>query len=54
VNEALLLELGFSARRGALVLRNVPPATVWTIRRSRAKSIRPRTVHHRKPGAAGA
>lgn len=53
VNEALLLELGFSARRGALVLRNVPPATVWTIRRSRAKSIRPRTVHYRKPGADG-
>ena len=47
VNEALLMELGFSARRGPLVLRNVPPATVWTIRRSRAKAIRPRTVHHR-------
>jgi phosphatidylethanolamine/phosphatidyl-N-methylethanolamine N-methyltransferase len=45
VNEALLLELGFSARRGAFVLRNVPPATVWTIRRSRAKAIRPRTVN---------
>lgn len=54
VNEALLLELGFSARRGALVLRNVPPATVWTIRRSRAKSIRPRTVHYRRPGSSGA
>jgi phosphatidylethanolamine/phosphatidyl-N-methylethanolamine N-methyltransferase len=44
VNESLLMELGFSARRGELVLRNVPPATVWTIRRSRAKAIRPRTV----------
>ncbi len=44
VNEALLLELGFAARRGEFVLRNVPPATVWTIRRSRAKAIRPRTV----------
>lgn len=44
VNEALLLELGFSARRGEFVLRNVPPATVWTIRRSRAKAIRARTV----------
>lgn len=53
VNEGLLMELGFSARRGALVLRNVPPATVWTIRRSRAKSIRPRTVHYRKPAGAG-
>ncbi len=45
VNEGLLLELGFSARRGALVLRNVPPATVWTIRRSKAKAIRPRTMY---------
>lgn len=45
VNESLLMELGFSARRGPLVLRNVPPATVWTIRRSRAKAIRPRTVY---------
>ncbi len=44
VNEALLLELGFAARRGEFVLRNVPPATVWTIRRSRAKAIRARTV----------
>jgi phosphatidylethanolamine/phosphatidyl-N-methylethanolamine N-methyltransferase len=49
VNEGLLMELGFSARRGQLVLRNVPPATVWTIRRSRAKAIRPRTVY-RQPG----
>ena len=45
VKESLLMELGFSARRGPLVLRNVPPATVWTIRRSRAKAIRPRTVY---------
>ena len=45
VNERLLAELGFSARRGPFVLRNVPPATVWTIRRSRAKGIRPRTVY---------
>ena len=45
VNEGLLLELGFAARRGEFVLRNVPPATVWTIRRSRARAIRPRTVH---------
>lgn len=44
VSEVLLLELGFAARRGEFVLRNVPPATVWTIRRSRAKAIRPRTV----------
>lgn len=45
VNEGLLAELGFAARRGAFVLRNVPPATVWTIRRSRARAIRPRTVY---------
>jgi len=45
VNEALLLELGFAAQRGEFVLRNVPPATVWTIRRSRAKAIQPRTVY---------
>lgn len=44
VSDDLLVELGFSARRGEFVLRNVPPAVVWTIRRSRAKAIRPRTV----------
>ena len=44
VNESLLGDLGFSARRGEFVLRNVPPATVWAIRRSRAKAIKPRTV----------
>lgn len=44
VPDDLLVELGYSARRGEFVLRNVPPATVWTIRRSRAKAIKPRTV----------
>lgn len=44
VADSLLVELGLSARRGEFVLRNVPPATVWTIRRSRAKAIKPRTV----------
>lgn len=44
VSDDLQVELGFSARRGEFVLRNVPPAVVWTIRRSRAKAIRPRTV----------
>lgn len=34
--------LGLSAQRGAFVLRNVPPATVWVFRRSRAKAIKPR------------
>lgn len=36
--------LGLSAQRGTFVLRNVPPATVWIFRRSRAKGIKPRTV----------
>ena len=44
VSDSLLVGLGLSARRGEFVLRNVPPATVWTIRRSRAKAIKPRTV----------
>ena len=44
VSDSLLVSLGLSARRGEFVLRNVPPATVWTIRRSRAKAIKPRTV----------
>jgi phosphatidylethanolamine/phosphatidyl-N-methylethanolamine N-methyltransferase len=37
-------ELGLVARHGAFVLRNVPPATVWTYRRSRARAIKPRSV----------
>lgn len=45
VREDVLQQLGLSARRGELVLRNVPPATVWTFRRSRAKGIKPRTVY---------
>ena len=44
VSDSLLVGLGLSARRGEFVLRNVPPATVWTIRRSRTKAIKPRTV----------
>ncbi|MDO5506240.1 MAG: hypothetical protein Q4F49_08135 [Pseudoxanthomonas suwonensis] len=44
VSGELLAELRLSARRGELVLRNVPPATVWVITRSRATEIRPRTV----------
>lgn len=44
VSNDLLSELGLSARRGEFVLRNVPPATVWVISRSRATEIRPRTV----------
>lgn len=36
--------LGLTTQRGAFVLRNVPPATVWVFRRSRAKGITPRTV----------
>ena len=37
-------ELGLVARHGAFVLRNVPPATVWVYRRSRARAIKPRSV----------
>lgn len=37
-------ELGLVARHGAFVLRNVPPATVWVYRRSRARAIMPRSV----------
>jgi phosphatidylethanolamine/phosphatidyl-N-methylethanolamine N-methyltransferase len=37
-------EFGLVARHGAFVLRNVPPATVWTYRRNRARSIKPRSV----------
>lgn len=44
VSSELLGELRLSARRGEFVLRNVPPATVWVITRSRATEIRPRTV----------
>jgi len=44
VGDELRAELGLVARHGALVLRNVPPATVWVYRRSRAKSITPRSV----------
>ena len=42
VGDELRDELGLVARHGALVLRNVPPATVWVYRRSRARAIRPR------------
>lgn len=45
VRDDVLAELGLSSSRGPLVLRNVPPATVWTFRRSRAKGIKPRTVY---------
>ncbi len=45
VRDDVLQELGLSAMRGPLVLRNVPPATVWTFRRSRTKGIKPRTVY---------
>lgn len=45
VRDDVLAELGLVARRGELVLRNVPPATVWTFRRSRTKAIKPRTVY---------
>ena len=44
VGDELRDELGLVARHGAFVLRNVPPATVWTYRRSRARAIRPRSV----------
>ena len=44
VGDELRDELGLVARHGAFVLRNVPPATVWVYRRSRARSITPRSV----------
>ena len=44
VGDELRDELGLVARHGALVLRNVPPATVWVYRRSRARAIVPRSV----------
>lgn len=44
VGDELRDELGLVARHGPFVLRNVPPATVWVYRRSRAKSITPRSV----------
>lgn len=44
VREDVLGELGISAQRGALILRNVPPATVWVFSRSRSRGIKPRTV----------
>lgn len=44
VSQGVLGDLGLSARRGEFVLRNVPPATVWVISRSRAIEIRPRIV----------
>lgn len=40
----VLRDLGLSARRGAFVLRNVPPATVWIISRSRSTEIKPRSA----------
>ena len=42
IGDELRDELGLLARHGAFVLRNVPPATVWTYRRNRARSIKPR------------
>lgn len=45
VRDDVLAELGLVSARGPLVLRNVPPATVWTFRRGRAKGIKPRTVY---------
>ena len=42
VGDELRAELGLVARHGAFVLRNVPPATVWVYRRSRARAITPR------------
>jgi phosphatidylethanolamine/phosphatidyl-N-methylethanolamine N-methyltransferase len=42
IGDELRDELGLVARHGAFVLRNVPPATVWVYRRSRARSIKPR------------
>jgi phosphatidylethanolamine/phosphatidyl-N-methylethanolamine N-methyltransferase len=44
VRDELRDELGLVARHGAFVLRNVPPATVWVYRRSRARAIKPRSV----------
>jgi phosphatidylethanolamine/phosphatidyl-N-methylethanolamine N-methyltransferase len=44
VGDELRDELGLVARHGAFVLRNVPPATVWVYRRSRARAIKPRSV----------
>ena len=44
VRDELRDELGLVGRHGAFVLRNVPPATVWTYRRSRARAIKPRSV----------
>lgn len=44
IGDELRDELGLVARHGAFVLRNVPPATVWVYRRSRARSIKPRSV----------
>lgn len=44
VQDRVLADLGLSVRRGALVLRNMPPATVWVFQRSRAKAIPPRSV----------
>jgi phosphatidylethanolamine/phosphatidyl-N-methylethanolamine N-methyltransferase len=42
VGDELRDELGLMGRHGAFVLRNVPPATVWVYRRSRARAIKPR------------
>jgi phosphatidylethanolamine/phosphatidyl-N-methylethanolamine N-methyltransferase len=44
VRDELRDELGLVARHGAFILRNVPPATVWVYRRSRARAIKPRSV----------
>ena len=45
VPESVLEPLGLSMRRGELVLRNVPPATVWVYQRSQSKAIIPRSVN---------
>lgn len=44
VADDLLVELRLLGQRGAFVLRNVPPATVWVYRRARARAIKPRSV----------
>ena len=44
VPREVLDELGLHATRGATVLRNVPPATVFVFRRNRSRAIVPRST----------
>lgn len=44
VPSEILDELGVHATRGATVLRNVPPATVFVFRRNRSRAIVPRST----------